>query len=57
MALRMAKKAITEGFEAGPVRAGLDIEHQCYMGVIPTTDRIEALIAFKEKRPPKFKGE
>jgi len=57
VALRMAKKAITEGFEAGPMRAGLEVEHEAYMGVIPTTDRIEALMAFREKRKPNFKGE
>ena len=56
VALRMAKKAITEGFEAGPIRAGLEVEHESYMGVIPTEDRIEALHAFKEKRKPNFKG-
>ena len=56
VALRMAKKAITDGFEAGPIRAGLDVEHECYLGVIPTQDRIEALMAFKEKRKPNFKG-
>ena len=56
VALRMAKKAITEGFEAGPIRAGLDVEHECYLGVIPTQDRIEALMAFRDKRKPHFKG-
>ena len=56
VALRMAKKAITEGFEAGPIRAGLEVEHESYMGVIPTEDRIEALHAFMQKRKPNFKG-
>ncbi|XP_019410566.1 PREDICTED: methylglutaconyl-CoA hydratase, mitochondrial isoform X2 [Crocodylus porosus] len=36
---------------------GLAIEEACYAQTIPTKDRIEGLLAFKEKRPPHYKGE
>uniref|UniRef100_A0AAR2ILC9 AU RNA binding protein/enoyl-CoA hydratase n=1 Tax=Pygocentrus nattereri TaxID=42514 RepID=A0AAR2ILC9_PYGNA len=36
---------------------GLAIEEACYAQVIPTKDRLEGLAAFKEKRPPRYKGE
>ncbi|XP_061481785.1 methylglutaconyl-CoA hydratase, mitochondrial isoform X2 [Rhineura floridana] len=36
---------------------GLAIEEACYAQTIPTKDRIEGLLAFKEKRPPRYKGE
>uniref|UniRef100_A0A8C6X0N3 Uncharacterized protein n=1 Tax=Naja naja TaxID=35670 RepID=A0A8C6X0N3_NAJNA len=35
----------------------LAIEEACYAQTIPTKDRIEGLLAFKEKRPPRYKGE
>ena len=51
----MAKRCINLGY--GKDRdAGLNIEILCYDQVIPTQDRIEALKAFQEKRPPNFTG-
>ncbi|XP_063769746.1 methylglutaconyl-CoA hydratase, mitochondrial isoform X2 [Pseudophryne corroboree] len=56
IAMRMAKLAINQGIEVD-LATGLAIEEACYAQVIPTKDRIEGLLAFKEKRPPRFKGE
>ena len=36
---------------------GLDFERASYETLLTSQDRIEALQAFKEKRPPNFKGE
>ncbi|XP_064338512.1 methylglutaconyl-CoA hydratase, mitochondrial isoform X2 [Camelus dromedarius] len=36
---------------------GLAIEEACYAQTIPTKDRLEGLLAFKEKRTPRYKGE
>ena len=38
------------------IHTGLQIERKAYELTIPTEDRIEALNAFAEKRPPQFKG-
>jgi len=54
--VRMAKAAINKGVEVD-LASGLQFEDACYAQVIPTTDRIEALTAFREKRKPVFKGE
>lgn len=54
--VRMAKIAISKGSEVD-VASGLAIEEQCYAQIVQTKDRIEGLIAFKEKRPPRFTGE
>lgn len=54
--VKMAKNAITKGVEVD-LATGLAIEEACYAQVIPTTDRIEALNAFREKRKANFKGE
>ncbi|WP_176753049.1 enoyl-CoA hydratase-related protein [Tenuibacillus multivorans] len=54
--VKMAKQAIDQGFDQD-IKAGLAIERKSYMKTIPTTDRLEALQAFKEKRKPNFKGE
>ncbi|XP_013387824.1 methylglutaconyl-CoA hydratase, mitochondrial-like [Lingula anatina] len=56
IALRMAKLAINKGSEVD-LMSGLAFEQQCYAQVIPTKDRMEGLMAFKEKRPPQYKGE
>lgn len=56
IAIRMAKLAINQGIEVD-LKTGLAIEEACYSQVIPTKDRLEGLQAFREKRPPRFKGE
>ncbi|XP_076875756.1 methylglutaconyl-CoA hydratase, mitochondrial [Brachyhypopomus gauderio] len=56
IAIRMAKLAINQGVEVD-LTTGLAIEEACYAQVIPTKDRLEGLAAFKEKRPPRYKGE
>ncbi|KAM9096833.1 methylglutaconyl-CoA hydratase, mitochondrial isoform 6-T6 [Sarcophilus harrisii] len=56
VAMRVAKLAINQGMEVDLV-TGLAIEEACYAQTIPTKDRLEGLLAFKEKRPPRFKGE
>ncbi len=55
VALRLAKKAIEQGADL-PLDDGLKLEWDCYQGVLKTADRVEALKAFAEKRPPKFEG-
>lgn len=54
--VRMAKISISRGIQVD-LSTGLAIEEACYAQVIPTKDRIEGLVAFKEKRPPHYKGE
>lgn len=54
--VRMAKKAIDHGIQVD-IHTGYAIEEACYAQVIPTSDRIEGLKAFAEKRKPKYKGE
>ncbi|XP_025000488.1 methylglutaconyl-CoA hydratase, mitochondrial isoform X4 [Gallus gallus] len=56
VAMRVAKLAIDQGMEVDLV-TGLAIEEACYAQTIPTKDRIEGLLAFKEKRSPRYKGE
>ncbi|XP_048360703.1 methylglutaconyl-CoA hydratase, mitochondrial isoform X1 [Sphaerodactylus townsendi] len=56
VAIRVAKLAINQGMEVDML-TGLAIEEACYTQTIPTKDRIEGLLAFKEKRPPHYKGE
>ncbi|EEY64059.1 enoyl-CoA hydratase/isomerase family, putative [Phytophthora infestans T30-4] len=54
--VRMAKEAIMRGSEVD-IASGMAIENACYAQVIPTKDRIEGLVAFKEKRKPQYNGE
>jgi len=55
VALRAAKRAVNGGLSMG-LAAGLALEQACYGQVIPTEDRLEGLAAFREKRPPKYRG-
>ncbi len=55
IALQQAKFAIKHGMNAD-LQTGLNIERKAYEMTIPTEDRLEALIAFGEKRKPAFKG-
>lgn len=56
LAVYQAKAAIDQGLDAD-VQTGMDIETKAYEAIIPTSDRLEALKAFREKRPPLFTGE
>ncbi|SES78282.1 short chain enoyl-CoA hydratase [Oceanobacillus limi] len=55
IALKQAKAAIDKGIQAD-ITTGLAIEHLCYKETIPTSDRLEGLEAFKEKRKPVYQG-
>ncbi|GBE80011.1 ClpP/crotonase [Sparassis latifolia] len=56
LALRAAKQAISRAPELG-LESGLDFERASYEPLLKSKDRTEALEAFREKRPPVFKGE
>lgn len=55
VAIKQAKYAITQGMNTD-LQTGLAIESKAYELVIPTDDRLEALLAFSEKRSPLFTG-
>ncbi len=56
ISLRQAKRAIDDGFHL-PMDEALALEIQLYQACLGTKDRLEALRAFAEKRPPVFEGE
>ncbi|KAK0490786.1 ClpP/crotonase-like domain-containing protein [Armillaria novae-zelandiae] len=56
LALRAAKQAISRSEDLS-LETGLDFERASYETLLSTSDRREALEAFKEKRRPIFKGE
>ena len=56
VAIKAAKEAIDRGSDL-PLAEGLEIEAECYSRTLTTTDRLEALAAFAEKRKPEFRGE
>ncbi|KAJ1903463.1 hypothetical protein IWQ60_012577 [Tieghemiomyces parasiticus] len=56
VAVRMAKQALDTGAQLD-LASGLTVEQLCYAQVLPTEDRVEALEAFRGKRPPVFKGQ
>lgn len=55
IAVRQAKRAMDEGY-GKPLAEALAIEEAAYEQVIHTEDRQEGLLAFAEKRKPKYQG-
>lgn len=55
IALREARRAIHGGLDMS-LEAGMRFEIECYNRLVPTEDRREGILAFNEKRSPRFKG-
>ena len=55
LSIRQTKKAIHWGLQMDQ-RTGMAVEVEAYNHLIPTEDRREGVLAFNEKRPPRFKG-
>lgn len=54
LAIKAAKKAMIE--RSGVASESLAFERECYQKILKSQDRLEGLLAFKEKRPPRFMG-
>ncbi len=55
IAIAAALEAI-DGAGDRPLEDGLSLERRCYERTLASQDRLEALAAFAEKRPPRFEG-
>lgn len=55
LAMRAAKAAIDDGASTD-LHTGLRLEQHCYGMILNSRDRMEGLLAFKEKRKPAFTG-
>ncbi|USK93735.1 enoyl-CoA hydratase-related protein [Rossellomorea marisflavi] len=55
IAVQQAKYAVKSGMNVD-LQTGLQIELKAYERLIPTEDRVEALLAFSQKRKAEFKG-
>jgi enoyl-CoA hydratase/carnithine racemase len=56
VAIAAAKAALQLGTSL-PIEAGLDLERRQYERTLATTDRLEGIAAFREKRKPVYRGE
>ena len=56
IATRQAKKSIAMAMQTD-LQTGYRYEIEAYNRMVPTTDRLEGVRAFNEKRRPQFKGQ
>jgi len=55
ISIRRAKQSIHRGLQMS-LRDGLTFEIEAYNRTVPTQDRLEGVLAFNERRPPRFEG-
>jgi enoyl-CoA hydratase/carnithine racemase len=55
IAVRQLKKVVHQGLQMD-LTSGLLLEVQAHERVVASEDRLEGILAFNEKRPPKFRG-
>jgi len=55
VSIRQAKQSIHRGLQMS-LRDGLAFEIEAYNRTVPTEDRHEGVLAFNERRPPRFQG-
>jgi enoyl-CoA hydratase/carnithine racemase len=55
IAVRQAKQAIHRGLQMS-LADGLAFEIEAYQRLVPTRDRVEGVLAFNERRQPRFEG-
>ncbi len=56
ISVRQAKQSIQRGLDMS-IWDGLAFEIEAYNRMVPTSDRYEGVLAYNEKRKPRFKGE
>jgi len=57
LSVRYSKSAIQRGMCVSNMSDALSIERQNYAKIIPTSDRLEGMAAFREKRKPVYRGD